>query len=186
MKRIISGCLLALAVGIASAGDFKLESKAFASGTLAQAQFSNDFGCTGGNVSPDLSWSNPPAGTKSYVVTLYDPDAPTGSGWWHWVVANLPATATGLPAGVSAAQLPAGAREINTDAGVPGFLGACPPAGEKHRYVLTVQARSVEKLDLPPHATPAMLGFTIRNAVLARASLTAFGSRQGARNTGQP
>lgn len=177
MKRILFASLLALNVCIANAGDFKLESKAFASGTLAQAQFSNGFGCTGGNVSPDLSWSNPPAGTKSYVVTLYDPDAPTGSGWWHWAVANLPATATGLPAGVSAAQLPAGAREINTDTGMPGFLGACPPAGEKHRYILTVHALSVDKFDLPPNATPAMLGFMVHNAVLGRASLTAFGAR---------
>ncbi|MDR1994259.1 YbhB/YbcL family Raf kinase inhibitor-like protein [Azonexus sp.] len=177
MKRTMCVCFLALGVGIANAGDFKLASEAFASGKLASAQYANSFGCSGGNISPDLSWSNPPAGTKSYVVTLYDPDAPTGSGWWHWVVANLPATTAGLPAGVSAAQLPAGAREINTDTGTPGFIGACPPAGEEHRYILTVYALNVERLDLPPNATPAMLGFTIRNAILDRASLTARGSR---------
>jgi len=170
-------CFLALGVGIANAGDFKLTSEAFASGKLAAAQYANIFGCSGGNVSPDVSWSNPPAGTNSYVVTLYDPDAPTGSGWWHWVVANLPATASGLPAGVSSGQLPAGAREINTDTGAPGFLGACPPVGEEHRYILTVYALNVERLDLPANATPAMLGFMIRSATLDRASLTALGSR---------
>ncbi|MCL2658217.1 MAG: YbhB/YbcL family Raf kinase inhibitor-like protein [Betaproteobacteria bacterium] len=177
MKRILFASFLALNVCIANAGDFTLTSTAFASGKLGQAQFANGFGCTGGNASPDMSWSNSPAGTKSYVVTLYDPDAPTGSGWWHWAVMNLPATTTGLPAGVSSAQLPAGAREINTDTGAPGFTGACPPAGEVHRYILTVYALGVERLDLPPNATPAMLGFTIRNSILGRASLTAHGSR---------
>ena len=180
MKSDLRSTLFALSALVAStaqAGDFQLRSTAFAAGKLGPAQIANGFGCSGGNRSPDLQWSNPPAGTKSYAVTLYDPDAPTGSGWWHWVVVNLPATADGLPAGIAAAQLPAGARELNTDGGVPGFMGACPPAGEIHRYVLSVYALKVERLDLPATATPALLGFILRDVTLARASLTALGSR---------
>jgi Raf kinase inhibitor-like YbhB/YbcL family protein len=180
MKYGLRSTLFTLSVLVAStaqAGDFQLHSAAFATGKLGPAQIANGFGCSGGNLSPDLQWSNPPAGTKSYAVTLYDPDAPTGSGWWHWAIVNLPASADGLPAGLKAGQLPADARELNTDGGVPGFMGACPPAGEIHRYVLTVFALKVDRLDLPATATPALLGFMLRDVTLARASLTALGSR---------
>ncbi|WP_245546680.1 YbhB/YbcL family Raf kinase inhibitor-like protein [Leeia oryzae] len=148
-------------------------------GVLGQQQFANVFGCSGGNVSPQLSWQHAPADTKSFVLTVYDPDAPTGSGWWHWVVANLPATTNSLPAGAGSdvSRLPASAMPINNDASMPGFLGACPPAGEKHRYVFTVHALKVEKLDLPANATPALVGFMTHMTEIGAASLTAYGSR---------
>src|SRR3954465_14424129 len=115
-------------------------------------------GAGGQNVSPQLSWSGAPAGTKSFALTLYDPDAPTGSGWWHWVVYDIPATATELPqgAGSGKAPLPAGTVQGKTDFGAAGYGGAGPPPGDKpHRYVFTVYALKVDKLDLPADASPA-------------------------------
>src|SRR5476651_2274934 len=120
-------------------------------GTIVNEQVFKGFGCTGGNVSPALSWSGAPSGTKSYAVTVYDPDAPTGSGWWHWVLYNIPASVTALPehAGdASGKLLPPGAVQGRTDFGTPDFGGACTPAGDKpHRYFFTVYALKTEKLD---------------------------------------
>jgi Raf kinase inhibitor-like YbhB/YbcL family protein len=128
---------------------------------VAQKNMLNTFGCTGGNVSPELNWRGAPAGTKSFVLTMYDPDAPTGSGWWHWVVYNIPASASGLPAGAGAGEgLPTGALQGNNDGSDPHYGGPCPPQGAKaHRYVVTLNAVNVEKLDLPPNASPAFVGF---------------------------
>ena len=110
-------------------------------------------------MSPALAWKNPPAGTKGYAVTVYDPDAPTGSGWWHWVVYNIPATVTSLPVGAGdrgGAKLPAGALQGRTDFGTAGWGGPCPPKGDKpHRYVFTVHALKTDKLDVPADATAA-------------------------------
>ena len=113
----------------------------------------------GGNLSPELSWGDFPAGTKSFAVTCYDPDAPTGSGWWHWVALDIPSNVTTLAEG---AKLAAPARELTTDYGTKGFGGACPPSGHgMHRYVFTVWALPVEKLDLPDGATAANAGFML-------------------------
>ncbi|WP_275661926.1 YbhB/YbcL family Raf kinase inhibitor-like protein [Laribacter hongkongensis] len=141
---------------------------------LAAAQVFNGMGCTGGNQSPALNWTNLPAGTKSLAVTAYDPDAPTGSGWWHWVVVNLPASTKGLPAGAATGKgLPAGALELRTDFGQPGYGGACPPPGHgMHRYQFTVWALSVDKLPLEASSSPAMAGFMIRQHALGQATLT--------------
>lgn len=140
------------------------------------AQILNAFGCSGGNVSPALDWSGAPSGTRSFALTVYDPDAPTGSGWWHWVVYNLPAGTTRLPAGAgdaSKGRLPSGAVQGRTDFGAPGYGGPCPPAGDRpHRYVFTVYALDVEKLDLPGDATAAFVGFNLSGHTLARASFT--------------
>ncbi|WP_028081235.1 YbhB/YbcL family Raf kinase inhibitor-like protein [Solimonas soli] len=144
--------------------------------TLADAQVLEGFGCHGGNRSPALTWSAGPVGTKSYALTVYDPDAPTGSGWWHWVVVNLPADTVQLPAaagGADGAMLPAGARQLSTDFGAPGYGGACPPPGDKpHRYVFTVYALD-SVLELPANATPALAGFMIHAHTLASARITA-------------
>lgn len=114
-----------------AAGSFQLTSTDVKDGRFAPAQIFSGFGCTGGNVSPQLSWRGAPAGTKSFVVTVYDPDAPTGSGFWHWLVINLPASVTSLSTGASrTAALPAGALETRTDFGPPGYGGPCPPAGD--------------------------------------------------------
>ena len=165
------------AASLAQAAGFTLTSPTIKSGsTLTKAQVFNGFGCTGDNISPELKWSGAPAGTKSFAVTVYDPDAPTGSGWWHWVVINLPADSTGLAegAGSTVGKLPAGAMQGRTDFGSAGFGGACPPQGDKpHRYIFTVYALKTDKLDVPADATAALVGFMINANKLASASFTA-------------
>lgn len=160
---------------------FVLTSPAFANGdVLPQAQVYNGMGQNGQNLSPALQWHGAPQGTKSFVVTVYDPDAPTGSGWWHWVVVNIPATTTSLPegAGSGKAGLPEGAMQVRTDFGEPGYGGAAPPAGRVHRYVFTVYALDVPTLDVTPDASSALVGFMAHHHQLGSASLTAlYGSR---------
>ena len=136
-------------------------------------------GCKGANLSPALEWKNPPAGTLSYAVTVYDPDAPTGSGWWHWVVYDIPATATSLPTGaVVKAALPAGAKQGRNDFSERNFGGACPPTGDKpHHYIFTVHALKVEKLGVPDDASAALVGYMIQSNRLGLAKLMATYSR---------
>ena len=145
---------------------------------LDLAQMSGLMGVPGGgDVSPQLSWSGAPAGTKSHAVTMYDPDAPTGSGFWHWVVANIPATCTSLPAGAgddTGSGLPDRALQLRNDAGSARFVGAAPPAGHgPHRYFLTVHALDVDHLDIGADATPAFLGFNVFFHTLARGFIVA-------------
>lgn len=175
MKPLLLTTLLACASLPTMA--FELSSPQLRDGqAMSKAQEFNGFGCDGGNVSPALAWKNAPAGTQSYAVTVYDPDAPTGSGWWHWLVFNLPATTQGLPAsaGNDATLLPAGAMQSRTDFGQPGFGGACPPPGHgKHRYIFTVHALKVPHLDLPADASPALVGYMLWANGLGKASFTA-------------
>lgn len=155
---------------------FTLSSADLKNGGFADAQVLNTFGCSGGNVSPELSWTNAPAGTKSFVLTMFDPDAPTGSGFWHWVVVNIPATSSKLPNGASknAATLPVGTLETRTDLGAPGYGGPCPPAGTRpHRYVFTLHALEVEKLDVDVQTSAALVGFNVHMHEIGQASLTA-------------
>lgn len=181
MKNLLRIPLAAilLAAGAAHADDFRLVAEAGPGGRLAEAHQANVFGCSGGNLSPALHWSGAPAGTRSFVLTLHDPDAPTGSGWWHWVVANLPATTGHLAAGAGnpGGTLPAGARPVAGDNGEAAYLGSCPPPGQTHRYVFTVHALKVDKLDLPANATPALVGFLAWANGLGKASVTLLGSR---------
>ena len=152
---------------------FELKSAAVTQGQpLPLAQMSGAFGIPGGqDVSPDLTWSGAPEGTKSYAVTMYDPDAPTMSGFWHWAVANIPASVTTLPAGVGS-DLPAGAVQLPNDARLPQYIGAAPPAGHgPHRYFITVHALDVEDIGVPAEGTPAFLGFNIAGHILARATI---------------
>jgi Raf kinase inhibitor-like YbhB/YbcL family protein len=169
---------IAVAAPVAQAATFTLSSPTIKpNATLTDAQVFNGFGCTGKNISPALKWSGAPKDTKSYAITVYDPDAPTGSGWWHWVVINLPATTTELPEGAGAADskvLPAGAMQGRTDFGAPGFGGACPPKGDQpHRYVFTVYALKTDKLDVPSDASAALIGFMINANKLRAATFTA-------------
>lgn len=162
----------------ALAAEFKLSSADVkANAKIADAYVFSGFGCTGGNKSPALEWKDPPAGTKSFAVTVYDPDAPTGSGWWHWVIFNIPASATKLAAGAGdpAAKLaPEGSVQTPTDFGKPGYGGPCPPKGDKpHRYIFTVHALKVEKLEVDANATGALVGFMINANRLGKASFTA-------------
>ncbi|MGC5033866.1 YbhB/YbcL family Raf kinase inhibitor-like protein [Micromonospora sp. DT229] len=125
----------------------------------------------GGNVSPQLAWSGFPAETKGFAVTCFDPDAPTGSGFWHWVVVNLPAEVTELPGGATSEDL-RGGFTVRNDYGEQGFGGAAPPPGDRpHRYVFAVHALDVERLDLTPDATPAYVGFNLTFHTLARATI---------------
>lgn len=160
----------------ASAADLKVTSADFADGDyLANDYVFAGFGCEGGNMSPALSWSGAPEGTKSFAVTAYDPDAPTGSGWWHWVVVNIPAGTTELARGAGAADgsgLPAGALQVRTDFGAPGYGGPCPPQGDHpHRYLFTVHALGVESLDVTADSSAALVGFFLHFNTLAKSTL---------------
>ena len=177
LSLALAGVLGAATFG-ATAADFKLTSPTIKPGSmLTEAQVFNGFGCTGKNISPALKWSGAPANTKSFALTVYDPDAPTGSGWWHWVVYNIPATATELSEGAGTADgkgLPAGSAQGKTDFGAPGFGGACPPKGDKpHRYIFTVYALKTDKLDIPAEGTAALVGFMINANKLGAATFTA-------------
>jgi Raf kinase inhibitor-like YbhB/YbcL family protein len=158
------------------AADFKLTSGEFADGDyLSNEQVFAGFGCEGKNVSPSLAWSGAPAATKSFALMMYDPDAPTGSGWWHWVVVNLPPSTTGLKKGAGAADgamLPHGALQVRTDFGAPGYGGPCPPEGDHpHRYLITVHALDLDSLDVTADSSPALVGFYLHYHTLAKASL---------------
>jgi Raf kinase inhibitor-like YbhB/YbcL family protein len=146
-------------------------------GNLAMAQVFNGFGHSGGNTSPHLAWDGAPEGTKSFVVTCYDPDAPTGSGWWHWVVINIPASTKELATGAGSAdgaKLPKGAQQMRTDYSQMAFGGAAPPAGPAHHYIFTVFALKVEKLELDPQSSAALVGFMTNFNSLGKATLTAL------------
>lgn len=177
----IAGMALAAALMVAqaqapAAHAFTLTSPDIsAGGKIADAQVFNGFGCKGGNVSPQLAWSGAPAGTRSFALLMYDPDAPTGSGWWHWVLYNIPASLTSLAAGAGDPHknlLPAGALQGRTDFGTPGYGGPCPPPGKAHHYHLWLYALKVDRLDVPADATAAFIGFNVRAQALGHAELT--------------
>ncbi len=162
--------------------EFRVTSPDFVpGGTVRKTQVFDGWGETGGNVSPELSWSGAPAGTRSFAVTLYDPDAPTGSGWWHWQAYDIPANVTRLPAGAgdpASGKAPAGMAQSRNDYGARGYGGPCPPPGDRpHRYVLTVFALKVERLDVGADASCAAVGFNLNANALARASVTSLYGR---------
>ena len=140
-------------------------------------QIYNQWGCTGKNTSPELKWTNIPKGTKSFAVTMYDPDAPTGSGWWHWVVINIPGNVKSLPLNAGregGKNLPKGASMLRNDFGFKGYGGACPPPNAApHNYHITIYALDIPNLDVNSSASPAMAGFYILQHTLAKAVLTA-------------
>ena len=155
---------------------FSVTSTDFADGqTLEMPHVSGVMGAGGEDRSPQLSWSGFPEGTRSFAVTVYDPDAPTASGFWHWAVANIPASTTELPSGAGdkdAPQLPGGAIQLRNDAGFAGYVGAAPPSGHgPHRYFVVVHAVDTETLDVTSDTTPAVLGFNLFFHTLARATI---------------
>ncbi len=158
------------------AGTLTLSSPQFVSGgTLPLEQVGSGNGCIGMDVSPALNWSGVPAGTAALVVTTYDPDAPTGSGFWHWVAYNIPASATGLAkgAGSMGGNLPAGTTSGNNDTGMSGYTGACPPVGDApHRYVFTLYALN-KALPLPAGTSPVFVNFNLNGSVIAKTSIVA-------------
>lgn len=174
MRIIIATCLMA---SVLVAQNFTLASSDL-KGQLTKTQEFNGFGCTGDNISPQISWSHPPKGTKGFAITVYDPDAPTGSGWWHWLVVNIPANASSLPAGVTAKDLPKGAIETMNDYGVTSFGGACPPEGDKHhQYIFTIHALDVEKLDVSSKSDSALVGYMINAHTIEKSSLVSYYKR---------
>lgn len=182
MKTLITAVALAATLITPAFADepFTLTSSDVAEGQTLDNKFVlNGFGCEGGNTSPALAWSNAPEGTKSFVVTAYDPDAPTGSGWWHWVAFDIPANVTSLDQGAGSADgaMPEGSIQSRTDFGATGFGGACPPPGEVHRYEFTVHALGVEKLGLDENASAALVGFMTGANSLGSAKVTAVYTR---------
>ena len=151
-----------------SVPQFSVTSEDVADGHPIAAQFR----ASGGNTSPQLSWSGFPDGAKSFAVTIHDPDAPTGSGFWHWAVYNIPVSVTSLERGAGGAggSLPGGAAQLKNELRQVGYTGAEPPQGTGvHRYFVVVHAVDVERLDLDPESTPAVLGFNLHFHTLARA-----------------
>jgi Raf kinase inhibitor-like YbhB/YbcL family protein len=157
---------LVLTSGSFNDGDYLAEAHA-----LSEAY---GFGCTGGNQSPQLSWSNAPEGTKSFAVTCFDPDAPTGSGFWHWVAVNIPASVTSLALGAGSGDgsMPSGSLQTRTDFGAPGYGGPCPPEGDHpHRYLFTLHAVGVDALEVNADTSAAVIGFMLHFNTLEKAAL---------------
>lgn len=160
--------------GAVSAEGLTLSSPDIAEGQQLASDFVfQGFGCEGGNVAPTLSWSGAPEGTESFAVTVYDPDAPTGSGWWHWFAFNIPSDVTSLPGGEA---MPAGTVELTNDYGVTGFGGACPPPGEVHRYMFTVHALGTT-LEIDDSVSNALAGFMVNANSIDSSTITAVFTR---------
>ncbi len=177
LKKLVLSAAFAVVSSVA-AHAFELTSPdTISGGTIDDKHVYNGFGCKGGDLSPALHWSDPPAGTKSFAVLVHDPDAPTGgAGFWHWVVYDIPASVTGLPEGVGkdGKGLPEGAKQIATDFGEPGYGGPCPPKGDMpHRYHFTVYALKVSQLDIPPHATASLVGFLVNSNAIGKSGFVA-------------
>lgn len=151
-------------------------------GQATLKQIFNGNGCTGENISPLLTWKNPPEGTKSFAVTMYDPAAPSGSGWWHWVIFNIPATTDRLEANagnVSLGLAPEGSIQSLNDYGQTGYGGPCPPEGDSpHPYIITLHALNTSKLDFDENTNPAMVGFAMAGKTLAKASIMVYSGRR--------
>jgi Raf kinase inhibitor-like YbhB/YbcL family protein len=190
MKNSLAPFLLAAIAGTAGAADepaaaktaaFELTSPDIAQGRrISEAQVFNGFGCAGQNVSPALAWKNAPAGTRSYAVMVHDPDAPTGSGWWHWIVYNIPASTMSLPANAGrpdSSSLPPGAAQGVTDFGSPGYGGPCPPPGKPHRYFFRLHALKIDRLEVPPGASAAFIGVQVNANTLAKTQIMAVYGR---------
>jgi Raf kinase inhibitor-like YbhB/YbcL family protein len=180
MKRALGFVIAALLAGNVSAFELTSSDPTVKTGRpLTSAQEYKGFGCKGDNLSPALEWKDPPAGTRSFAITVFDPDAPTGSGWWHWVVYDIPLTSSGLPGGIAGKSiLPGGAKQGRNDYGEHNFGGACPPVGDRpHHYVFMIHALKVDKLDVPDEASAALIGFMLNANRLGLAKLTPTYSR---------
>lgn len=147
---------------------------------ISETQVFNSFGCQGRNISPALSWREAPAGTRSFALLVHDPDAPKPGGWWHWVVYDIPADATSLPADAGDPKkhlMPASAVQGRTDFGTTGYGGPCPPPGKPHHYYFRLYALKVARLDVPANAAPALIGSTVRANALGEAQIMALYGR---------
>lgn len=166
--------LILTSTSYAHAEGLKLTSDSIREGErLSNEQVFKGFGCEGDNIAPKLSWSGAPEGTQSYAITVYDPDAPTGSGWWHWFAFNIPSDTTSIPEG---GDLPSGAITLKNDYGIKGFGGACPPPGEVHRYQFTIHALDTE-LELDSSVSNALAGFMVNSHSISTDTITAVFTR---------
>jgi len=175
MKKWINILFLVALATISNAQTFTLKSNELG-GQFTNRYFLNGFGYSGENISPQLSWQNAPAGTQSFAITMYDKDAPTGSGFWHWVVFNIPANITEISSNagdLTKKLMPAGVIQSINDTGNNGYAGPAPPAGPSHQYVITVYALKT-KLDLKENATAALVGFYLNASALGKASIVAY------------
>jgi hypothetical protein len=171
LSILLSAALLISTSSIAQ--DFTLSSSDIKEGKdLAIKHVFNGFGCKGENISPSISWSEAPEGAKSFAITMYDPDAPTGSGWWHWTVINIPSNVSSLEK-----SLPQGAIAVKNDFGQSSYGGACPPPGSVHRYIFTVHALDTSKIDVSLSATNAYVRFLIKKHEIDKASITSIYTR---------
>ncbi|OEK07817.1 kinase inhibitor [Flavivirga aquatica] len=183
MKRtnFILGILLMVSSALFAQNTFTLSSSSLGGESTINEEF-NGFGCTGKNQSPQLSWKNAPKGTKSFAVTMYDPDAPTGSGWWHWLVFDIPSKVNELVANAGNVKLnltPKGTIQSITDYGANGYGGPCPPEGHGlHQYIITVYALKTDKLGLNETTNPAVVGYYLWNNTLAKASIVTYYKRE--------
>jgi Raf kinase inhibitor-like YbhB/YbcL family protein len=179
MKRIILIAAIFASIA-ANAQTFTLKSNELG-GQATNKQVLNGFGCNGENKSPQLFWENAPSGTKSFAVTIFDEDAPTGSGWWHWLIFDIPASIKELKSDAGNTQLkiaPTGATQSINDFKTYGYGGVCPPENSKaHRYVVTVYALKTDKLGLDQNANPAMVGFMLEQNVIEKSSLIFYFKR---------
>ncbi|MPQ76643.1 YbhB/YbcL family Raf kinase inhibitor-like protein [Hydrogenovibrio sp. JE_KL2] len=175
LKSLVATPLIAFFGNVYAAGMTLTSAEVKPAESISTKQVFNGFGCTGKNVSPSLKWSGEPKGTESFALMVYDPDAPTGSGWWHWVVFNIPKSVHQLPlnAGNPAMHLmPKGVIQSRTDFGSTGYGGPCPPKGDKpHRYQFTIYALKVKSLPLKADTTAATVGYYVHQNMLAKATL---------------
>ena len=182
MKKANLVLLLSFLMSVAVFGQktFTLSSNDLG-GEATKTQEFNGFGCSGENISPQLSWENAPEGTKSFAVTMYDPDAPTGSGFWHWVMVDIPSNVTELVTNAGNVELnltPKGAIQSVTNYGIKGFGGPCPPEGHGfHQYIITVHALKTDKLGTDENTNPAVVGFNLWNQTIAKSSIVAYYKR---------
>jgi Raf kinase inhibitor-like YbhB/YbcL family protein len=173
-KLLIVLAMVVISGGRASAEEkFQLRSNLRPGQPIPADYYANAFGCTAKSLSPRLDWKNEPAGTKSFALTFYDKDAPTGSGFWHYVIFDIPADVHHIGLGdLTNGRIPEGSVESITDAGKPGYFGPCPPVGRKHTYIYTVYALKTERLGVPVTSTPGYVGFNLWANTLGKASFT--------------
>lgn len=177
----ISMLSIVLSLGLYGQNSFTLQSETLGGNATSEHEF-NGFGCTGDNVSPPLSWSDAPDGTKSFAITMYDPDAPTGSGWWHWVVFDIAKDVSNIienAGNIEMKLMPDNTTQSITNYGVAGYGGPCPPENHGiHQYVITVHALDVDKLGLDESTNPAIVGYYIWSHTIAKASIVTYYERK--------